>query len=132
MGPGGRGPGAALGLPLGRLNLSDAQRQQIRSIQQQRAPQLRTLQGKVADAMEAQRRAALTVPLNEQAIRTAARDVATAQADLAVERGKVYNEVFSVLTPDQQDRVRMLQAQAEARMKERRERAAQRQPRRQI
>ena len=92
---------------------TDAQRQQIRSIQQQRAPQLRTLQGKVAEAREAQRRASVAVPLDEQAIRTAARDMATAQADLSVERARVYNEVFAVLTPDQQDRVRMLQAQAE-------------------
>jgi Spy/CpxP family protein refolding chaperone len=121
-----------LGLPLGRLNLSDAQRQQIRSIQQQRAPELRALAAKVATAMDAQRRASVAVPLDEQAIRAAARDVATAQADLSVERARVYNEVFGVLTPEQQDRARSLRAQAEARMKERRERAAQRQPRRQI
>ena len=133
IGPGGqRGFGPGLGLPLGRLDLTDAQRQQIRSIQEQRAPQLRTLAGKVAEAAEAQRRAAVTVPLDEQAIRAAARDVATAQADLSVERARVYNEVFTVLTPEQQDRVRQMRAQAEARMKERRERAAQRQPRRQI
>src|SRR4051794_685128 len=79
-GPGGRGarggrPGGPgeLGLPLGQLNLSDTQRQQIRDLTQKRL-QDESLQARLRTAMEARRQAMEANPVNEGAIRSTTAD----------------------------------------------------------
>ena len=66
---------------------------------------------------------------DEAAIRARSADVAAIQADAAVLRARVHQEVFSLLTAEQQAKAKELKAQAEARMKERASRRRERRDR---
>jgi Spy/CpxP family protein refolding chaperone len=122
-GPGGPGEAGgrrfAAGFALGQLDLSDAQKQQVRDITMRHRDQTQPLMQRLGQAMAAQRIAIETVPVNEAAVRTASQDVAAAQADMAVEQARLHSDVFAVLTVEQQTKAKSLEAQGQARMKER-------------
>jgi periplasmic protein CpxP/Spy len=122
-GPG--GPGGA-GLPLAQLNLTDAQREQIRSITEQRPDQGQQLQERLRAAVDAQRKAVETLPVNEGAIRAAAQELALAEAEVAIQRAHTRADVFAILTPEQQEQVKTLQDHRGARLQPRRDRLADR------
>src|SRR5687768_6501275 len=63
-GPGGRG-GPGGGLPFRELNLSEAQQQQVRDVSERYREQNRGAAEQLHTAMEAQRKAVETVPVNE-------------------------------------------------------------------
>jgi len=132
--PGGRGRGGApfggpgergfaAGLALGQLDLSDAQKQQIRDMTKRHRDQSQPLALRLQQAMDAQRAAIETIPVNESVVRSAAQALATVQADMAVEQARLHSDIFSVLTVEQQEKAKQLEAQAQARAKERRQRA---------
>jgi protein CpxP len=83
-------------------------------------------------ARRAQRQAMAATPVDENAIRTAAQDVAAVSADIAVERAKLRAEVFEVLTPEQREQAAKLRAERSDRTGERRARPRERQPRGQV
>jgi len=120
-GPGGRG--FAAGFALGQLDLSDAQKQQVRAIVQRHREQSRATMGRVQEAMQAQRAAINAVPVNEAAVRQASAALAAVQADAAVEEARLHADIFSILTVEQQEKAKQLEAQARARGQERRQRA---------
>jgi Spy/CpxP family protein refolding chaperone len=128
-GPGGRG--FAAGFALGQLDLSDAQKQQVRDITQRHRQQTQPLAQRLQQAMEAQRAAIQAIPVNESLVRSAAQDLAAAQADMAVEQARLHSDIFAVLTAEQQEKAKQLEAQAQARAKERQQRAP-RQPKGQV
>src|SRR5688572_13020337 len=83
-GPGGRGRGPdglgrGMGLPLRALNLTDAQQQQIRTLTQQNRQQNRAAFDRLRSAMDAQRKAIATIPVNEALIRSTTQDLVEAQ-----------------------------------------------------
>lgn len=132
MGPGGpggfgfgRGPGGPFGMlgELGRglrqLELTDAQREQLRGVMQSHQAAFREIGDRLRIAHEALHSAVTADAVDEAAIRARSADVAAIQADAAVLRARVHQEVFSLLTAEQQAKARELKAQAEARMKER-------------
>jgi Spy/CpxP family protein refolding chaperone len=121
FGPGGRG--FAAGFALGQLDLSDAQKQQVRDIMQRDREQMRSSMQRLDQAMQAQRAAINQVPVNEQAVRAAAAQVATVQADLAVAQARVHADIWNILTPEQQVKAKELEQQAQARARERQQRA---------
>ena len=121
FGPG-RG-GFAAGFALGQLDLSDAQKQQVRDIMQRDRDQMRSTMQRLDQAMQAQRAAINQVPVNEQAVRAAAAQVATVQADLAVAQARVHADIWNILTPEQQTKAKELEQQAQARARERQQRA---------
>jgi protein CpxP len=113
-GPGGPGgPGA--GLPLRELNLTDAQQEQIRTRSQQSRQQNRAAFEKLRTAMEAQRNAVETLPVNESLIRSTAADLAEAQAEVAIQQAHLRADVVALLTPEQQAQLKKLQAERAAR-----------------
>ena len=59
---------------------------------------------------------AMAGTFDESAIRARAADVAAVDVDVAVAQGRIYSEVFQILTADQQTKLKKLQAD----MKERR------------
>ena len=124
-GRGGFGPGG--GLPLRALNLSEAQQEQVRTLTQQYREQSRTAAERLRAAMDAQRKAVATMPVNEELIRSTARELADAQAEVAIQQARLRTEIFGLLTPDQQANAKKFQAEREARSQERH----QRQPREQ-
>lgn len=112
MGPMGMGPG---GLPLGQLDLSESQLQQVREIAQKYQPELREAMGKVADAREAQRKAIETVPVNEGLVRAVTETLNNAELEVALIQAHVYNHTYSILTAEQQTKLKELQARRDTR-----------------
>lgn len=125
-GPGGRGFDA--GFALGQLDLSDAQKTQVRDIMQRHRQQLQPTMQRLEQAMQAQRAAINQVPVNEAAVRQAAASVASVQADLAVEQARVHADVWNILTSEQQEKAKQLEQQAQSRAQQRRQQREQRQP----
>ena len=78
---------------------------------------------RLGEAMQAQRAAINQVPVNEQAVRAAAAQVASVQADLAVAQARVHADIWNILTPEQQTKAKELEQQAQARARERQQRA---------
>src|SRR5262249_15036252 len=105
-GPMGMGPG---GLPLGQLNLSESQQSQVRDIMQRYSSDMQQAAGKQRDAREAQLKAIETVPLNEGLVRSTTDALATAEAEAAVIQARIYNDVFAILTADQQKTLKDIQ-----------------------
>jgi Spy/CpxP family protein refolding chaperone len=130
-GPGFQGGPGFVGLPLRELNLTDAQQQLVRNITQQYREQNQKLADQVRQAMEAQRKAMETIPINEGMIRSAAQALGDAQTEMAVQQARMFGEIFGVLTPVQQEQAKKLLADREARISQRRERSEQRRPQQQ-
>lgn len=127
-GPGGRsgfgGPGA--GLPIRELTLSDTQQQQIRDLAQQYREQNRAASQQLQAALETQRKAVATLPVDEGLIRSTTQALVEAQTELAIQQARLQSEMFALLTPAQQEQARKLQAEREARMAQRRQQVEQR------
>jgi Spy/CpxP family protein refolding chaperone len=104
------GPGRGGFAGLRQLDLTEAQRGQVR------------------DIMQRQRSAVETIPVNEGLIRSTAQALANAQTDMALLQARIHSEVWSLLTPEQQEKAKQLKSERAARVKQRRE---QRTPRRQ-
>jgi protein CpxP len=112
------GPGRG-GFPFAALNLTDAQREQVKTVMQQHRDEMQAAGKQLHDAFDAQRKAVETIPVNEGLIRSTSQSLANAQADMAVLRARVHSEVWSLLTPEQQAKAKELKTQRETRMKER-------------
>lgn len=130
QGPGqGGGPGRhgmRGGFPILReLDLTDAQTQQVRDVMQRHRDEMRQIGERLGQAFDAQRNAVDAVPVNEDLIRTTTQDLAAAQTEMAILRSRIHSEVFSLLTLEQQEKAKQVQAQHEARMNQRRERMRQ-------
>lgn len=115
-GPGG-GPFGMMGPELRALDLSDAQRQQMRAIFESHQDELKTLGDRMMTARKALDDSITADTVDEAAIRTRAADVGAVEADAAVLRAKMHAAVFAVLTPEQQQKAKELRGTMENRMK---------------
>jgi Spy/CpxP family protein refolding chaperone len=127
MGPGGRwfgpGPGGPLGLlhMLGpRLNLTDAQRDQLRGIADAHRDEWKALADRSRAVHEALMNAVTADAVNEGLIRAKAADLAAVEADTAVASAYVHAEAWQILTPEQQAQAKQFRAEMQNRIKERR------------
>jgi periplasmic protein CpxP/Spy len=120
-GPGfGRGgPGGILGPAFQRLNLTDAQQARVKEILDSHRTDMQTLGGKAMAAHQALDAAIVGTTFDEATVRMKAADTATIDADMAVMRARVYNEVYQILTPDQQNQLKQIQADMQQRMQNR-------------
>jgi Spy/CpxP family protein refolding chaperone len=123
---GGRVGPAPLGLELRRLSLTDAQREQVREIQQRYREQGRTASQRLSEAAEKQRQAIETLPVDETLITSATQDMTQAQVDVAIQQARLHADVWSVLTPEQQAQATQLRAERKARLEQRRQEIQQR------
>ena len=115
-GPG--GPGGPMG-PLGlisRLDLSDTQRDQVKSLMESRRDETKAIADRARPAHEALEAALTADTFDEGAIRALSAEVASVEADMAVARGRLHADILQILTPDQHAQLKALEAQ----MKERR------------
>lgn len=121
-GPGRRGgfrhgPG---GFPrLAALNLTDAQREQVREVMQRHRGEMQAAGVKLREAHQAQRQAIETVPVNEGLVRSASQAVGEAQTEMAVLQARIHSEVWSLLTAEQQQKAQELKQERESRRQER-------------
>jgi Spy/CpxP family protein refolding chaperone len=129
-GPRGRGPGGpggpGAGLSLRALDLTDAQQEQVRQLTQQNREQMRSLLDRMRAAQEARRQAVEAVPFNESQVRSAMKDLADVETDLAVLEARLQADIYALLSADQQQRLQKLRADREARAKERAQQQQQR------
>jgi Spy/CpxP family protein refolding chaperone len=123
---GGRGGPAPLGLELRSLNLTDAQREQVREIQQRHREQGRTALQRLSEAADKQRQAIETLPVDETLITSVTQDMTQAQVDVAIQQARLNGDVWSVLTPEQQAQATKLRAERKARLEQRRQEIQQR------
>jgi protein CpxP len=105
-----RGAGM-VGLPLRALELTDAQREQVRGIMTARQAEFRALGDRLRTARQAEHAAVTRVPVDENEVRARASELSAVQADFAVLRARVHEQVFQVLTPEQQAKAKTLAAE---------------------
>ena len=127
-GPGGRmhrpssgGPMRMLP-PLRRLDLSETQREQIRTLVAQSREASGTTGDQIRAARQALHDAVTTAVVNEGEIRALAASLATLEGDAAVHHAYLYAQVWQLLTPDQQASAQQLEAEMAERREERRQR----------
>jgi periplasmic protein CpxP/Spy len=118
-GRGGRGFGP--GLALNELNLTDAQREQVREVRDRYQEQIQTLSRRLGDLAAKQRQAIETVPVNETLITSATQDMTQAQVEVAIQEARINADIWSVLTPEQQAKATKLRAERKAQMEQRRQ-----------
>lgn len=119
-GPGGR---AGLGpMELQRLNLTDGQREQVRSIMESHGDERRAAEERAMSGRDLLATAVASPTFDEAAVRTASAELAAADVEVAVLRAKTYAEIFQILTPEQQSQLTEMQARMRQRNQDRRQR----------
>ena len=112
-----------------RLNLTDAQEEQVKNILESHRDELKALGDRAMEAQQALHAAVTADALDEGLIRARAADRAAVEADLAVAHARIHAEVFRILTPEQQTQAKEMQSNMQQRQSQRRERLQERQPR---
>ena len=107
--------------------MSEAQQDQIKQLMQQHREQNQNVGEQLRTAIEAQRKAVETLPVDEWLIRSTTQALVEAQTEMAIQQARLQSEIFALLTPAQQDRARTLQAEREARVQQQRQHSGQRQ-----
>ena len=119
-GPGGPGGTGGMGLPLQRLNLTEAQRDQVKAVFDSHQEDMKDLGDKMRTARKALQAAVSADQFDDATIRARSADVAVVEADMAVLGARIRSEVWQLLTPAQQKEAKSLQATMEQRMEQRR------------
>ena len=112
-GPGGRGFGGPMGmLPMmgHALNLTDAQRDQIRTIAQSHRDEWKALADRGRTAGQALHAAIAADSINEALIREKSAEIAAVEADVNVARAHARAEMVQVLTADQKAKLKELES----------------------
>lgn len=104
------------------LDLTDAQRTQMKSILQKERPTMKPL-FQQSHQIELQMRQYSEGTYDEAKVRTLATQKAQVEAELEVQKTRIHNEMFQVLTPDQQTKMKDMEARHEARMQQRMQQA---------
>lgn len=88
-----------------KLNLTDDQKSQIKTILSGEKDTLKTLLAQLHDVRKGMRAAIQASGANETSVRAASAKVAGVEADLAVERMKIYGKIAPVLTDEQRQQI---------------------------
>lgn len=88
-----------------KLNLTDDQKSQIKAVWSGEKDTLKSLVGQLHDARKNLRAAIHADNASEAAVRAAAAKVAGVEADLAVERMKLYGKIAPILTEEQRRKI---------------------------
>jgi Spy/CpxP family protein refolding chaperone len=114
-GPGPRVAARALGgrladFGLRGIQLTEAQREQFRTIVESHRAERQAVATKLREAHRGLAEATRAETINEAAIRARSAEVASAMADQAILRAKVRSEVFGILTAEQQQKAKELRS----------------------
>ena len=112
--PGGRAGSPAWMLPLRQLDLTDAQRQEVRAIFDQNQSMLRATGEQLGRAKQALHEVVTSDWVNESEIRARAETLGLAEGEAAVVRADLYVQLWRILTPAQQARVQEIEAEMKA------------------
>ena len=97
-----------------RLNLSDDQKAQIKSILQAEKDTLKDLRTQLRSSRESLRDTIQAANANESSVRIASAKVAAVEANLAVERMKIFARIAPLLTDEQLQELKDLENRADA------------------
>jgi Spy/CpxP family protein refolding chaperone len=116
------GPAERFGeMMLGPLDLTDAQRDQIRTIVEARRAATEPLMERAFTAREALQDAIQAQPVDEATIRARSADLAAVEADLAVSRADLQAEIAALLTDEQKAELAEMRERRADRMEDRQE-----------
>ncbi len=105
-----RAPGRLLERAREKLGLTDSQAAQIKAALKAEKDTLTGLISRLHVARVGLREAIQSADATETSVRVAAAKVATVEADLAVERLKLYGKISPILTAEQREKVNEIQA----------------------
>ncbi len=97
------------------LNLSDAQQTQIKAVLQKEHPVIKPLMQQ-SRQIDMQLRQYAQGTYDEAKVRTLAAQKAQVEVELTVQKTRIHNELFQLLTSDQQAKMKEIEANHEARM----------------
>jgi protein CpxP len=100
------------------LSLTDAQKDQVKSIMESHKDERKALGDRARTAHQALHAAVTADTVDEALIRQKSADAAAVDADLAVAEARTHAEVWQILTPEQKSKAKEFQAKAEERMKQ--------------
>ncbi len=115
FGRGGFHGGPMFGMMLHRLDLTDAQKAQVKQIMTQERPALKPLMQQMAQGRTQLRQLALSGNFSEDQARSIATQQSQNMTEMMVQRARIENEVFQVLTPDQKTKLTQLLQERAAR-----------------
>lgn len=93
------------GLMLGKLDLSDAQKEQVNTLVTANHAAVEPYRNQLRDSAKALREATANGQFNEAQIRAIAQTQAQANAELTVANAKLKAEIYNILTPEQRAKV---------------------------
>jgi Spy/CpxP family protein refolding chaperone len=99
------------------LNLTDAQQTQIKAIMQKEHTAIKPLMQQLHQS-DQQLRQYEEGTYDDAKVRAVASQQAQTQVELTVQRTRIHNELFQVLTADQQTKMKEFEAKREARMQQ--------------
>jgi Spy/CpxP family protein refolding chaperone len=97
------------------LDLTDQQKTQMKAIMQKEGPAMKPLFQQLHQS-ETQLRQFAEGTYDDAKVRGAAAQQAQIQAELTVQRTKIHNELYQILTPEQQTKLKELEASRAARI----------------
>ena len=103
---------------LHKLNLTDEQKAQMHAIMKKEHPAMQPLFQQQHD-LDVQLRQYVEGPYDEAKVQALAQQKAQVEAQLTVAQTRVHNQLYALLTPEQQSQLKELEAQHDARMQER-------------
>ena len=96
-----------------RLNLTDDQKAQIKTVLRSERDTLKPMVGQLHAARENLRAAIQASDANETTVRAASAQVAAVEADLAVERMKIFGKIAPILTDEQRQQISEFEQRAD-------------------
>jgi protein CpxP len=99
------------------LNLTDDQKTQMKAIMEKEHPTMKPLFQQQRQ-IDQQLRQYVQGTYDEAKVRTLANQKAQVEAELTVQHTRIHNQMYQLLTPDQQGQLKQIEAKHEARMQQ--------------
>jgi protein CpxP len=115
--------GQMMGFPLKQLDLSDAQREQIRDVMHKEHSTMKPLMQQLHE-MQQQLKQYSEGTYNEAKVQALVAQQSQTLVQLKVQETRVHSEVFQLLTPDQQAKMKEIEANRQAHMQQHMQNAA--------
>jgi periplasmic protein CpxP/Spy len=110
--------GHGMGFFSKQLNLTDDQKSQMKAIMQKEHPAMKPL-FEQQHQIDLQLRQYVEGPFDQAKVQALALQKAQLQAQMIVKQTQIHNQLYQLLTPDQQSQLKQMEAKHEARMQKR-------------
>ncbi len=123
----GFGMGEHMGFLAKQLNLTDDQKTQMKAVLHKEHPAVRPLMQQ-QHKIDLRLRQYVEGNFDQQKVQELANEKALLQAQVTVQQTRIHNELYKLLTAEQQSQLKQLEAQHEARMQERMQKLSNQEP----